>query len=378
MTAYELQLPDVWEGLREATILTWLVEAGDTVELNQPLVEIETAKAVVEVPSPRAGVVLHVAAPAGAVLEIGALLTVIGDPDDTWTSPDHPAGQPAEPDRPEVPEGDPRTIAHRSPAPPSARPLATPMVRRLAADLGVDLGELAGSGRPVTREDVVAAAHRVAGAGQRLSGVRRSIAANMTAAWATPQVTAWDLAMAEPLLQARRERGAPIEALVIEAILPVLDELREFSAHFDGETLTPAPTHDIGIAIDSPAGLLVGVLHDAGSMDRETLASETAQLLDRGRARRLAPHELHGQTFTLSNIGAVGGRFGTAIVPVNTTALLSVGRAAEEVCAVEGTVVIRTMLPLGLSFDHRVIDGASAQRFLTRVCEEVGRIDSRQ
>jgi pyruvate dehydrogenase E2 component (dihydrolipoamide acetyltransferase) len=376
---YELKLPDVGEGLREGTIVEWLVGIGEVVALNQSLVEIETDKSVVEIPAPRAGVVLHRGAAAGATVLVGSLLVVIGDAGESWAPAEESAGA---------------AIAAPLPAEKTgsrARALATPIVRQVATELGVDLDELASlqPGKPVSREAVLSAAAAMAphqssarpakkppnstspSAGSKLSGVRRAIAANLTQAWATPQVTAWDEAPAAELLALRKVLGLPLEALLVEILLPVLVEFPDFSAHFDGETLERVVSPDVGLAIDSPRGLLVAVLREAAELSSEQRGVEVARLLESGAAGTLQAAEMRGQTFTLSNIGAAGGRYGTSIVPVGTTAMLSVGRAADEVRAVDGKVVVQQMMPLGLTFDHRAIDGATAARFLTQVRQQI-------
>jgi pyruvate dehydrogenase E2 component (dihydrolipoamide acetyltransferase) len=364
--AYELRLPDIGEGLREAEVVSWLAGPGDTVTANQPLVEVETDKAVVEIPSPRAGVLLHVGAAVGSVIEVGELLAVIGEPGETWTSPAAPAPAAAAPGPPPAP-----------PRPGDAAVRAVPLVRRLAAELSVDLAMVTGTGASgqITRDDVRAAADRTAGSlppGREPSKLRRTIAEHMSRSWAEiPHVTVWGPAQAAPLLEARRRSGHPLEALLVSALLPVLAELPDFSATFDGTTLRPVSPPEVGIAVDTEAGLLVPVLRKAAGTSRDELATEIDRLVAGARDRTLGPAELRGQSFTITNVGAVGGGYGTPIIPWGTTAILSVGRAQDEVLAQSGQAVVAPVFPLALSFDHRVIDGAAASRFLRRATEEI-------
>jgi pyruvate dehydrogenase E2 component (dihydrolipoamide acetyltransferase) len=366
--ALELKLPDIGEGLNEAEIVQWLVAIGDSVTANQPLVEVETDKAVVEIPSVRAGVVLHLGAAAGEPIHVGDLLVVIGDAGELW---DAPAGTP------QAERTEPLTAPSPAVAPTSARPKAVPLVRKLAKDMGVDLATVAGSGvaGSITRDDVKAAAHRATPAntdGEPLSKLRRTIADNMVRSWEEiPHVTVWGPAEATRLLDAKRHRGVSLEALLIQAVLPTLAAYPVFNANFDGDRLSVRSRHDIGIAVNTTAGLMVPVVGDAGAMSLETLDKEIARLVDGAQERKLGPAELTGQSFTITNIGAVGGGYGTPIIPQGTTAILSVGRARDEVVARYGRPVVAPMMPLALSFDHRIIDGAAGAAFLNHVTESI-------
>ncbi len=359
--AYELRLPDIGEGLTEAEVVSWQVAEGDVVTTNQPLVEVETDKAVVEIPSPRAGVVLHLGAAVGETIAVGHLLAVIGEQGEAWASDAVVPEEPPDPAVPVSPAG----------APPAAR--AVPLVRKLARDLGVDLAAVTGTGAAgqITREDVERAAGAEPAAGS-LSKLRRTIAEHMARSWAEiPHVTVWGPADATNLLATHRRTGHPIDALLVAAVLPALADHPDFSATFDGTTLRRTSQPSIGIAVDTEAGLVVAVVHGAATYDRDTLAGEVERLIEGATRRSLGADELRGQTFTITNVGAVGGGYGTPIIPHGTTAILSVGRAQDEVVARDGTPVVAPVVPLALSFDHRVIDGAAAARFLNRVTAEI-------
>ena len=282
---------------------------------------------------------------------------------------------------------------------------ALPIVRKLARDTGVDLGQVHGSGPDgrITREDVLAAAPPrtgtretaveplpqaetavvpppVSGEDERrpLSRLRRTIAANMAKSWAEiPHVTTFDEVDATRLveirsaLSARHDVKLPMEALVIKAVVPALEIFPEFNATLDGDDLVVHGAYHIGIAVDTPDGLLVAVVRDAGSRAVLDIASDVQRLGEGARERSLAPEELTGQTFTVSNIGAVGGGQGTPIVPYGTTAILSVGRAQEKVVVSNGDLAIAPVMPLSLSYDHRVIDGAQGRRFMALVIENL-------
>jgi pyruvate dehydrogenase E2 component (dihydrolipoamide acetyltransferase) len=398
--AFEFRLPDIGEGLTEAEVVEWLVDVGKEVKLDQPLVQIETDKAVTDIPAPRAGVLLHQGAAAGSMVKVGEVLAVIGAAGEPVreagpervdrTAVGRPAESPpivgtlAEPEPQAEPAG-PSRIS-------TARPPALPLVRKLAKDLGVDLSTLRGSGPEgrITRDDVESAARGGAAAGApimlgesedrvRLSRLRRTIAQNMTRSWREiPHVTAFDQADAGRLLSVRRElterqgEPLPLEALFIRAVLPALQAHPEFNAALDEEDLLVKRRYDIGFAVDTSEGLTVAVVRGADGLDPWELAKQVARLTEATRNRTATVQELTGQTFTISNIGAVGGGFGTPIIPYGTTAILSFGRAREEPVARQGRLEVGQVLPLSLSYDHRVIDGALGRRFLAMV---IGRLE---
>ena len=391
--AYEFRLPDIGEGLTEAEVIEWLVDAGQEVALDQPLVQIETDKAVTDIPAPRAGVLLHQGVPAGSVIRVGEILAVIGKAGEAWpvrAGSATDAGVPA--DAPPIVgtlvEPEPR----RAEAVGDPRNQVLPLVRKLAKDLGVDLSTVRGTG-PAGRirgEDVQAASRGAkAPAGQapmagptdervRLSRLRRTIAQNMARSWREiPHVTAFDEADAARLLAVRKdlseESGGPLplEALFIRAVLPALRAHPQFNATLDGEDLIVRRRYDIGVAVDTSEGLVAAVVRGAGDLDLWALAREISRLAEAARNRSAGVDDLTGATFTISNIGAVGGGFGTPIIPYGTTAILSFGRVEERPVVRQGRLEPGLMLPLSLSYDHRVIDGALGRRFLARVIQEI-------
>lgn len=377
--AYEFLLPDIGEGLIEAEIVRWVIGVGEPVEQDAPLVEVETDKAVVEITAPQAGVVLYHGGDAGEVITVGSILAVIGQPGETW------APAPAEP-APIV-----GTLIEEAEVLPAREAViepvkALPLVRKLARDLGVDLAGVAGTGPEgrITREDVerVARPPQEAGEGAeervRLSRVRRTIADHMERSWREiPHVTTFEAVEAERLLAARRaiadryDKPIPIEALVIRAVLPVLTEYPAFNATLDGDELILKRYYDIGVAADTPDGLIVPVVKGADGLALLDLAVEITRLSAAAKQRTLAPGELSGATFTISNIGAVGGGHGTPIIPYGTTAILSVGRAEPRAVVRNGAPAVAQMLPLSLSYDHRVIDGGLGRRFIARLAENL-------
>ncbi len=424
----EFRLPDIGEGLTEAEIVRWLVAVGDVVEADQTIVEVETDKAVVEIPSPYAGQIERLGGEEGTVLEVGAVLVVISESQSGGELPVRPERKPEPPavsseivSDPEPIVGtldeEPEVISASTEARSGPHPAvkALPVVRKFARDKGVDLAEVTGSGPGgrITREDVEAAIGSKQSTpvvevetsptepavtdsqeetpepvGQEPEGgisgrvpmtrLRRTIAANMSKSWSEiPHVTTFDDVDATRLLEVRdalsQRHGVkiPLETLIIKAVVPALHEFPEFNASIDGDDLIYHEAHDIGVAVDTPDGLMVAVIRGAGDKSVRELSDEVRRLGEGARARTLGPTELTGQTFTVSNIGAVGGGHGTPIVPYGTTGILSVGRAALRPIVFDGDLAIAPVMPLSLSYDHRVIDGGQGRRFIGLVIENL-------
>lgn len=419
--AKEFRLPDIGEGLTEAEIVRWLIAVGEPVKVDQPVVEVETDKAVVEIPSPYGGIVLHHGAGEGETLPVGEILVVVGEEGETWTATADPETEAwldqveeemaTDEGMPEAPKDSAAPIvgriseeavdlgAHRVEKALGATK-ALPLVRKLAKDLGVDLGKLKGSGADgrITREDVVAAAEATAGGevelpeapglpplpvdrqGERrpMSKLRRTIASNMKKSWnEIPHVTTFDevpaarLLAARQALELRHSVKIPLEALIIKAVLPALAQFPEFNASIDGDDLVVYSHYDIGVAVDTADGLLVAVVKAADTRTLLETSADIRRLAEASKSRKLNPDEVTGQTFTISNIGAIGGGYGTPIIPPGTTSILSVGRATDRAVADGGKVGVAPMMPLSLSYDHRVIDGGQGRRFMAVVLENL-------
>lgn len=211
-----------------------------------------------------------------------------------------------------------------------------------------------------------------------MSKVRRTIAERMSRSWAEiPHVTTFDEVDATRLLEVRtaliKRTGAtiPMDALVVKAVAPALSGHPDFNARLEGDDLIDQGAQHIGVAVDTPDGLMVVVVRDAGVRTLTDVAEEIVRLSEAAKARRTTPEEMSGQTFTVSNIGAVGGGYGTPIVPYGTVGILSVGRAVDRPVARNGRVTIAPIMPLSLSYDHRVIDGGEGRRFLARISENL-------
>ena len=368
--AIEVRMPAYSESMEEADVVGWLVAPGDSVAEGDPIAEIETDKAVVDIPSPFAGTLLHQGAGEGATMKVDALLAVIGEPGETWAEePDRPSGA--------TPLPIVGSLEEAPPAAPPSRAQALPMVRKLAKELGVDLATVEGTGPGgrITEDDVHNAGESRPVRRAPMSAVRKTIADRMTRSWREiPHVTTFGEALAQPLLTARDELGKPpLEALIITRVLPLLADHPLFNAVVDGTDIVERGFYDIGFAVNAPQGLLVAVVHDADQKSVDEIGSEVVRLADAARSRRLSPDDARGQTFTVSNIGAVGGRFGTPIIPLGTSAILSVGRADPRPVVDDGEIVVARVFPLSLSYDHRLIDGAEGRSFMADLIETLER-----
>ena len=362
--ATEFLLPDLGEGLTEVVIEEWLIQVGEEVGLDAPLVQVETDKAIVDLPSPVAGVLLHQGAAEGDTLAVGSVLAVVGAAGETWQPGPPPASQAEAPAAPVV-----GTLPE---APSSDGSRALPAVRKLAGEMGVNIAAVTGSGPDgrVTREDVLAAG---AGPVERvpMTPMRRAIAEHVEKSWREiPHVTTYGTARAEQLLAERRrllesaEGPMPIEALLVSLVVPLLKSHPEFNGAVIGKDTLLRKHYDIGIATDTPDGLMLPVLKQADDKTIPQLADAVVRLAKSARSRSLEPTDLRGATFTVSNIGAVGGRFGTPIIPYGTSAIVSFGRAEAQPVVDGGEVVAGVLLPISLSYDHRLIDGALGRTFM--------------
>ena len=411
-------LPDVGEGLTEAEILRWHVRPGDVVRVNDMVVEIETAKASVELPCPYAGTVdeLHVAE--GMIVPVGSPIISIRT---AGTSPaasserqavlvgygvraDAPVARRAR----RAPDGTAALAPAPAPAPERGDPAvgrarAKPLVRKLARDLGVDLGTVASSGQhgEVTRADVmrasggeatpapISAAPSTGGvAGERVPvrGVQRAMAdAMVQSAFTAPHVTEWvdvDMARAMEVLSKLREHPSSADVRISPMILVAAGLMRAAveqpiinSTWVD----TPEGAHvvlhrevNLGIAADTPRGLLVPSIKGASGLGIVDLARAVQSLIETARAGRATPADLTGGTITLTNIGVFGIDGGTPILNPGQTAILAMGRILDRPWVVDGHVVARPVMQLSLSFDHRVIDGATGSRALRSVADFLG------
>ncbi|HEX5027610.1 MAG TPA: dihydrolipoamide acetyltransferase family protein [Gaiellaceae bacterium] len=359
--ANAFRLPDLGEGLTEGEVARWLVAEGQEISEDDGLVEIQTDKATVDIPSPYAGTVLAILVAEGEVVPVGTELVLIGDPGE------RPGAEGARDNLSQAQVSSGAGAAGASyklsqvSSAATGRVQATPVVRRIAQELGVDLASVAGSGPGgrITEEDVRSAAS-AGGEGRRepLRGVRRVIAEHMTRAHREVPPVTW---VEECDLEA-----VPLELLlasVVRATAESLVEFPELNARFDGDAIVYLDRYDVGVAVQTEDGLVVPVVRGANAKSVEELATEIADLAERARAGELAPDELRGSTFTVTSAGKLAGLFQTPIVNHPEVAILSIGRVAPRAVVRDGEVVVRRIGTLAITFDHRVVDGARAAAF---------------
>ena len=404
--AYEFKFPDIGEGLTEGEIVRWLVKEGDEVKEGQPLVEVETDKALAEKPSPKTGVILKILAKEKEIVKVGQVIVVIGQKGEALA--------PAPPPRPksvgvvgeleEAPEevsAAPARVEAAKPALVGEHALAAPAVRALAKELGIDINKVKGTGpegrvlekdvrqavevkakpteevkevKKVKKYDLYGYVDRIP-----LRGVRRSIAKAMVKSkYTAPHVTAMDEAdvtelwkIREKEKKAAEKKGIKLTILpfIIKAVIAGLGEHPYLNASLDDENeeIILKKYFNIGLATDTPEGLMVPVVKNATDKSIFQLAQELTQLVEKARNRTIDLADLKGGTFTISNYGALGGIYATPIINYPEVAILGVGKIKDTPVVRNGKVVVRKILSLALSFDHRVVDGAEAARFLNTV-----------
>jgi pyruvate/2-oxoglutarate dehydrogenase complex dihydrolipoamide acyltransferase (E2) component len=344
--AYEFKLPDLGEGVREGEIARWLVSVGETVAEDDPLVEIQTDKTTVEIPSPAAGTVARILVEEGKLVPVGTPLVVIGDGE----------------------------VVAAPAQPPSAEKVqATPLVRKIAAELGVDLASISGTGPGgrITEDDVRRAAPAREGERREpLRGVRREIARHLaTAHREVPPVTVVEECDFTEIGRSRGERS--YLPYLLQATVAGLKEVPDLNATLAGDEIVFWERYDLGIAVQTEQGLVVPVLRAADEMDLDELDAEAARLAEAARDGTLKPEELRGSTFTVSSAGRLGGLLTTPIVNHPEVGILSLGRIGPRAVVRDGEVVVRDIGWLSCTFDHRVVDGVRASEFLLAVIDRL-------
>jgi pyruvate dehydrogenase E2 component (dihydrolipoyllysine-residue acetyltransferase) len=343
--SYEFKLPDLGEGLTEGEIARWLVAEGQEIAEDDPLVEIATDKTTVEIPSPAGGTVSKILVGEGEVVPVGTVLVVIG-------------GDGAAVERPEPGTASPNQVPVR----------ATPLVRRLAADLGVDLDALVGTGAHgrITEQDVRGAAAPAEGRREPIRGIKRQMFEHLTKAHAVPTIT-WveecdftgvDLKLLVPL--------------VLRACAASLQEFPELNARVEDGDLVYLDRYDIGVAVQTEQGLVVPVVRGCDTRSLDELDADVRRLAEAAQAGTLAPEELRGGTFTVTSAGRSAGLFTTTLLNHPEVAILGIHRIDERAVVRDGEVVVRRMGNVSVTFDHRVIDGKRAADFGLAIIRRLG------
>lgn len=430
----EIKLPELGDGIDSGDVLEVLVSEGDVITKDQGIVELETDKATVEVPSSHAGVVKKVHVSSGDTIKIGATMISI-EAEAPAAAPDTPAKlAPAPPaSKPEPPKqtAPPEPVEPAPPTPPAAKPTAPtpapvqatrpatespapatkgdsavaagPAIRRFAREVGVDLATVSGTGPAgrITRDDVLGVVRKASVAArssgkaaedaaterdawgpirvEKMPKIRRTIAAKMHESWETvPRVTNFDDADVTDLEKIRQSSKADYAAkgiklttmpFLIKSVAMALKEHPTINAAVDmeaGEVIYKQYVN-VGIAVDTEKGLVVPSLRHTDATSIPDIARNLATMADKVRTGDFGIEDLRGGTFTISNLGAIGGTYSTPIINVPEVAILLVGRSRKMPVVVDDEIKIRLMMPLSLSYDHRLVDGAAAARFLNSV-----------
>jgi pyruvate dehydrogenase E2 component (dihydrolipoamide acetyltransferase) len=381
----EFKFPDVGEGIAEGEIVRWLVKEGDWIKEDQELVEVETDKAVLTLNSPYTGKIEKLYGNEGEIIKVGAVLTTVQDIEDVAPGP---ASEKKDSGTVVGSLGEEKEIV---------RPvLATPAVRALAKEMNLDLTRVKGTGPGgrITKEDVERLLEKIRapmGAADTygpiekipLRGLRRTIAKRMAeASKRVAEVTIWEDADITTLEQLRAKERKRAEAqgvkltylpFLIKASLAALKAHPYLNASLDeaAEEIVLKRYYNIGIAVDTSDGLIVFVVKEADQKNILDLAREGAALAEKARHRKIDLPELRGSTFTITNYGVVGASYGTPIINYPEVAILGLGKIEDRPVVREGQIVIRKIMPLSLAFDHRVIDGVEAGRFLGVVIQHL-------
>ena len=390
----EFCLPDLGSGLQEGQVVNWLVEVGQDVTSTDNLCELETEKAVIEIPVPYSGKVLELKVDAGDTIEVGAVLAVFGIEGGTpdVAAEERPAG-PVEDHKKTSERATVKTASERG-----GHVRAMLSIRRLANEHGIDLASVEGTGRNgrITRKDILAVLEKARAAEpaqpataaapttaeasefEKFSMIRRTISERLSRSWqeiphvfSRMEIDATRLLVVRKALVDELELKVPIEAILVRACLPALKEFPHFNATIVEDGIQLHKHYNIGIAADTETGLLVPVVKSADQLSLRATVNALLDLLPRALERKATPEELTGATFTVNNIGALGHLMGSSIIPEGTTAILSTGRAVEKPIVRDGEIIACPILEVTLSFDHRAIDGGLAQRFMARIRENL-------
>ena len=386
MAEYEFKFPDVGEGITEGEVVKWKVKQGDKVKENQVLAEVETDKAVVEIPSPKEGKVLKLNVKEGETIKVGHTLITLdvkGFKEERKSvsvmGEIHEAGA-------VLPAPKEETISKSV-----SGVLATPAIRALAKKNGIDLSKITGSGSNgrIIIQDLEKPAIKVTkkydlyGYVDRipLKGIRKTIADKMVlSATKIPHVTHMDEADVTDLWNLRekekieaKKKGVHLTFMpyIIKSVISSLKEHPTLNAELDesSNSIIVKKYYNIGIAVDTENGLMVPVVKGADQKNMLSIAKETATLAEAARTRKIDLGDLQGSTFTITNVGSLGGIFATPIINYPESAILALGKISDKPVILNGKIEIKKILPFSLTFDHRILDGAEAARFANKFIE---------
>jgi pyruvate dehydrogenase E2 component (dihydrolipoyllysine-residue acetyltransferase) len=393
--ATDVSLPRLGQGMEAGTIVRWLKSEGDQVEKGEPLYELDTDKVTQEVEAEAAGVLLKILAGEGEEIEVGKRIAVIGEQGEDVEAEaeaeveveedEQEEGSPG-PAREEERERGREAAADEEPSAETQQPSrvngrikASPLARRIARERNIDLANLSGTGPEgrIVAEDVERAAatpaHATVGAAPLeaevvpLTSIRRTIARRLTQAWEAPafQISmSADMTRAQALRERLRDEKVTVTDVLTKLAAIALLRHREVNAHFADDELRIFPSAHVGLAVATERGLVVPVIKEAERKSLVELAIERGQLVERARDAKLTQEDLEGGTFTISNLGMYGVEIFTAVLNPPQAAILAVGAIEEKPVVEDGEVVVRPLMAMTLTCDHRAVDGAKASEFL--------------
>jgi 2-oxoglutarate dehydrogenase E2 component (dihydrolipoamide succinyltransferase) len=372
--AVKVVMPRLTDTMLQGVISEWLKKEGDEVREGEPLYAVETDKASVEVTSSAAGVLLKILVPQGDSVEVGGAVAIIGSRGEDFASFLAPA--PAA--KPQRAEDVPRAAAG-----PSGKVPASPAAKRKAKELGIDLAQVRGTGEGglITEKDVdafvaaspetprPAAASTAHGPEERipLTGITKAMYERMTLSTTIPQVTTVAETDATDLLALSKANGISITTFIVRAVCEGLKLFPQINSSLDGRTVVRKGYFNIGVSVATPRGLIVPVLHNAEKKDLLQLAAGLKELAAKAREGRLGLEDISGGTFTITNSGVFGSLFFTPRINAPESAILGMGKIMKQPVVRDDQIVIRSMIYLSLTYDHRHIDGETAVTFLQEV-----------
>ena len=401
---YEFKFPDVGEGIAEGEIVKWLVKEGDRVKADQNIVQIETDKAVVDIPSPKAGTILKIHFKEGQTIKVGQTLVTLGGKSESAPPVKSKVKKAEKKGGAVVGEleeaKDEGLVFHATPMKGEAqtqKAVASPAVRKLASELGVDLSSVTGSGEggrvlkkdlekiskapePVPQQKIkVQRKYDMYGYVERvpLKGIRKTIADNMIKSLSeTAQVTSMDDIDVSKLWRIRNREKKVLEKqgvkltflpFIIKAVIAAMKEHPIINSSIENDEIIIKKYYNIGIAVETELGLMVPVIKIADSKNMVQIAKELKDLSEKAKNRSIDLMDLQGSSFTITNYGSIGGNYGTPIINPGEAAILGLGRIFDRVVSVNGKLKNIKVLPVSLTFDHRILDGAEAGRFMQKM-----------
>ncbi len=388
---FEFKFPDVGEGIEEGEIVEWNIKEGDNVKVDQVIGKVETDKAVVDIPSPKSGKILKILVKAGQKVRVGQTMLVIGEKGEKAHSIGHRSVEESKSE--EKISKEPKKaygVVGELEVAPEGEVLAMPRTRKIAEELGIDIGKFKGvvreediASREVKKEaePLVKKKYDMYGYIDRIpiKSIRKAVAQKMSESWTNvPHVTHMDEIVIDELIKLREDKKKIAEKkkikltylpFIVKAVIEGFKQYPILNSSLEEDEIIVKKYFNIGIAVATEDGLIVPVVKGADKKDIFQIAKEIEEFADKSRKRQIDLADLRGGTFTITNIGSVGGKFFTPIVNYPESSILGLGRMEDKVFYENNKIVVKKVLPISFSFDHRIADGATASAFMNVVKE---------